>query len=179
MTNTESRESMRLTKEQNQIITELFREMYQKLVMIAYARLDSMPLAEEAVQETFCIACRKPEDCIGSPNPEGWLVTTLQYVVRNMRRFAAAQAKRVVHDPDYHAAPGRNDDYTEIEFADLISEEEFRLFRRIALDRYTIREAATELGISEEACKKRVQRIRAKLQKKILRDMRPDAAERR
>ena len=31
-----------------------------------------------------------------------------------------------------------------------------------------MKEAAQELAISEEACKKRVQRIRAKLQEKIL-----------
>ena len=153
--------------------------MYQKLIVIANARLASMSLAEEAVQEAFCIACRKADDCLGCGNPEGWLVTTLLYVVQNMRRFAAVQAQHTVHDPDYQAAPGVRDDYAEIEFADLISDAEFRLFRRVALDRFTVREAAEELGISEEACKKRVQRIRAKLQKKILLDMRPDAAERR
>ena len=60
------------------------------------------------------------------------------------------------------------DDYTDAEYADLLTDEEYRLFRRIAVDRYTMREAAYAFGISEEACKKRVQRIRARLQKKIL-----------
>ena len=157
-----------MTQEQNEKITELFRDMYPKLLSIACHRLGSVPPAEEAAQETFCIACRKADDCLGSENPEGWLVTTLVNVVRNMQRFAAAQARRVVSEPVGDNAQARPDDYSEIEFADMLSSEEFRLFRRVAVDRYTYREAAQELGISEAACKKRVQRIRAKLQKKIL-----------
>ena len=152
----------------------MFRDMYDKLISIAYARLGNLPLAEEAAQEAFCIACRRADACLENKNPEGWLVTTLLFVTKNMRRFAAAQAQRVVPDPYYRSVPGHYDDYSEIEFADLISEEEFRLFRRIAVDRFTIREAADELGIGEEACKKRVQRIRAKLQKKILQEMQTD-----
>lgn len=175
---TESCVKMSLTKEQDEKIAELFREMYPKLLSIAYHRLGAVPPAEEAAQETFCIACRRVDACLESDNPQGWLVTTLLYVIRNMQRFAATQAQRVVPDPNYRSAPGVPDDYSEIEFADLISEEDFRLFRRVAVDRYTIREAAQELGIREEACKKRVQRIRAKLQKKILRDMQADSTER-
>ena len=165
---------MSLTKQQNDRLTAMFRDMYDKLVGIAYARLGNLPLAEEAAQEAFCIACRRADACLESNNPEGWLVTTLLFVTKNMRRFAAAQAQRVVPAPDYRGVPGQYDDYSEIEFADLISEKEFRLFRRVAVDRYTIREAADELGIGEEACKKRVQRIRAKLQKKVLLELRSD-----
>ena len=58
--------------------------------------------------------------------------------------------------------------YYPMEYSDLLSDAEYRLFRRIAVDRYSMKEAAYELGISVEACKKRVQRIRAKLQQQIL-----------
>ncbi len=156
---------MCLTTEQDERLTSLYREMYEKLVNLAYFKLHHVSLAEEAAQETFCIACRRPEAVLESPNPQGWLVTTLRYVVRNMERL---KAMRVVPDTERLADVPVYDDYTDAEYADLLTDEEYRLFRRIAVDRYTMREAAYAFGISEEACKKRVQRIRARLQKKIL-----------
>ena len=157
---------MCLTTEQDERLTSLYREMYEKLVNLAYLKLHHVSLAEEAAQETFCIACRRPEAVLESPNPQGWLVTTLRYVVKNMERL---KAMRVVPDTERLADVPVYDDYTDAEYADLLTEAEYRLFRRVALDRCTMREMAAELGISEEACKKRVQRIRARLQEKILR----------
>lgn len=159
---------MSLTKEQDEIITSLYLEMYQTLVNIAYVRFNSRSLAEEAAQETFCIACRKPGSILSSENPQGWLVTTLLYVIKNMKRFLAVREKRVFLVPERHKDKPHYDDYSGIEYSDLLSDAEYQLFRRIAVDRYSMKEAAYELGISEEACKKRVQRIRAKLQKQIL-----------
>ena len=52
-------------------------------------------------------------------------------------------------------------------FGDLSDSEDFRLLKRIALDRCTMLEVAEELGISLESCKKRVQRARKRLQEKI------------
>ena len=159
---------MCLTTEQDARLTALYREMYAKLVNLAYVRLGSAPLAEEAAQETFCIACRRPEAALEGPNPQGWLVTTLRNVVRNMERL---HAMRDVADPERLADVPVYDDYTDAEYSDLLSAEEYGLFRRVAVDRCTMREAAAGLGISEEACKKRVQRIRARLQEKILQIM--------
>ena len=78
---------MCLTTEQDERLTSLYREMYEKLVNLAYLKLHHVSLAEEAAQETFCIACRRPEAVLESPNPQGWLVTTLRYVVKNMERL--------------------------------------------------------------------------------------------
>lgn len=159
---------MSLTKEQDEKITSLYLEMYQTLVNIAYIRFNNRSLAEEAAQETFCVACRKPDAILSSENPQGWLVTTLLYVIKNMKRFLAVREKRFVPIPERLGNNPQYDDYSDIEYSDLLSDAEYRLFRRIAVDRYSMREAAYELGISIEACKKRVQRIRAKLQKQIL-----------
>lgn len=168
---------MCLTTEQDAQLTSLYLEMYEKLVNLAYVRLRSVSLAEEAAQETFCIACRRPEAVLGSDNPQGWLVTTLRYVVRNMQRLLAQRERRVIAPSDGNVDRAVYDDYSDVEFADLLTDEEYRLFRRIAVDRCTMREAAYAFGISEEACKKRVQRIRAKLQKKILQIMETDVPE--
>lgn len=42
-------------------------------------------------------------------------------------------------------------------YSDLIEVKEYKLLKRIALDKYSVLEAAQELGISVEACKKRIQ----------------------
>ena len=55
-------------------------------------------------------------------------------------------------------------------FGDVSDSEDFRLLKRIALDRCTVLEVAEELGISVETCKKRVQRARKRLQGKMTMD---------
>ncbi len=74
---------MRLSTDQSQFINSLYTELYLKLFRYAVNALKSSHLAEEAVQETFCIACIKAKDCMQSPNPEGWIVLTLKNVIRN------------------------------------------------------------------------------------------------
>ena len=162
---------MSLTREQDGKLTSLYLEMYELLVNLAYLQFHSRALAEEAAQETFCIACRRPEAALCGPNPQGWLVTTLKYVVRNMKRLLAVRDRYMSKTPEQSADAPVYDDYSVVDYADLLTDAEYRLFRRIAVDRYTMKEAAYELGISEEACKKRVQRIRARLQVKILEDL--------
>lgn len=156
---------MSLTREQDEQISALYHEMFNCLLKTAVSSLRSEMLAEEAVQETFCIACRKPDDLLSSKNPQGWLVKTLRYVISNMKRLATTQDKLMAAVYwDYNKIV-HFDDYSNVEYADMISPEEFLLFRRITVDRLSMREAAAELEISVEACKKRVQRIRAKLRR--------------
>ena len=49
---------MGLAAHQEEIIAQLYREMYRKLVVYAENALNDS-LAEEAVQDTFRIACSK------------------------------------------------------------------------------------------------------------------------
>ena len=50
-----------------------------------------------------------------------------------------------------------------ITYTQLLGEDEFSLLKMLVLDKYTILEAAQHLGISVEACKKRIQRTKKKL----------------
>lgn len=160
---------MSLTKEQDKQISALYHEMFDSLLKIAVSSIGSELLAEEAVQETFCIACKKPEALLSSKNPQGWLVKTLRYVINNMKRIATTQGKLMAAVFWDYSKLVHFDDYSNVEYSDMLSNEEYLLFRMITLDRISIREAAAEFNISVEACKKRVQRIRAKL-RKILRN---------
>lgn len=70
----------------NEVITELYMRMYDFLLDYAEIRLENYSLAEEAVQETFKIACLKQDALCNGVRPEGWLVNTLKNVISNMRR---------------------------------------------------------------------------------------------
>ena len=84
-----------MNAEQSKQIEKLYLEMFDKLMVYARSSLDSEALAEEAVQETFRIACQIPERLCDSPNPQGWLVLTLKNTIRNMKS-SRATAKRIM-----------------------------------------------------------------------------------
>ena len=75
-----------MNPEYSEQIEKLFFEMYDMLFTYARCSFEEESLAEEAVQETFRIACQKPDQLCGSINPKGWLVNTLKFTIRNMRR---------------------------------------------------------------------------------------------
>ena len=144
--------------------------MYDSLHSYAYGILKNTHLSEEVVQETFQIACSKPTALMSSENPKGWLMNTLKNVVRNTLRKRAALEKYIAEaesaniDLIASPAPGSNVD---LMYSDMVTEAEFQLLKWVAIDQYTMLEAAEALGITVEACKKRVQRAGKKLRRKI------------
>ena len=79
---------MGLSAHQEEFITQLYKEMYEKLVVYAENMLNE-GLAEEAAQDTFRIACSKYDELMNSSNPQGWLMNTLKNVIRNIRKEQA------------------------------------------------------------------------------------------
>lgn len=158
---------MALDKGQEAAIEELYRKMHKKMLVYAFNALKHKQLAEEAVQDIFRIACKKPNALISSENPEGWLMNTLKNVIRNIRRIQANLSNLIVsvvtaEEIDASAKLTYGDDIGfKVTYEDLLGKEDFRLLKMIA-DKYTMLEIADELGISVEACKKKVQRARKK-----------------
>lgn len=159
-----------MNAEQRQQIGELYLAMFDKLMAYARSSLDSETLAEEAVQETFRIACQKPEALCTSPNPQGWLVLTLKNTIRNMKSNRAT-AKRIVQR--YLMTQVNEISFSEdriqlnILYEDVADMEEFKLLSEMAIEGRSCEEMANARGITINACKKRVQRAKEKLQKKI------------
>lgn len=156
--------------EQRELIEQLFLEMYDKLLMYARYALSESSLAEETVQETFQIACQKPERLQESPNPKGWLVNTLKNTIRNIKHNRA-NAERILaqylHVPDDRT-------YSEDEmnlgvlYEDIADTEEFKMLKEFAIEGRSHLEMALDRGITINACKKRLQRAKEKLRIKIL-----------
>lgn len=155
---------------QSKEIEHLYLQMYSKLFTYSRSVLDNDALAEEAVQDTFNIACQKPDALCESPNPKGWLFNTLKYVISNELRNRST-AKRILMD--YFAANIKdilitNDQIgLEVVYNDIADTEEFKLLKEMALEGKSHLEMAQARGITVTACRKRVQRAKEFLQKKI------------
>ena len=151
-------------------IDRLYLQMYPMLFEYARSSLSNDALAEEAVQDTFTIACQKPEALCDSPNPEGWLVNTLKNVLSNTIRSQNI-ARRILLD---YFASNVNDISVssdrvglEILYDDIADLEEFKLLKEMALDGRSYLEMAEERGITVGTCRKRVERAKKVLQKRI------------
>lgn len=158
-----------LSKEQQYIIESLYRRMYKMLFSYALSTFENRSLAEEAVQDTFQIACLKVTDLASSANPEGWLMNTLKYVMSNIKQRLATRDALFASDTKWEetaaATPQGISLETESSFIATLGETDYKLLKKVALKELTVREAAHEFGLSEQACSKRVQRSKKKLQK--------------
>ena len=151
-------------------IAELYREMYGQMFAYASCILRDRDLAEEAVQDAFCILCVKAEDTFTRDNPKGWLMRVLQNVMRNRSRQRAAVSRlimRSVQAEHLDALLVYDEEDVDVLYGDLAAHADFQLLKRVVLDDCTMLEAAEETGITVEACKKRVQRVKKLLRKKL------------
>ena len=149
-------------------VEKLYKEMYPALHVYALRILGDGTLAEEAVQDAFCIACAKRDQFLSSPNPQGWIMLTLKHVMQNMLR-AQAKLQRLIPLNEGEGLPMEVPELVNVDllFGDVSDSEDFQLLKRIALEQCTSPELAQEMGVSVEACKKRVQRARKRLRKKL------------
>ena len=99
-----------MTAEQRERIERIYIEMYDQLMTVGRSSLKSEALAEEAIQETFRIACTKPDDLLMSPNPKGWIVIALKNTIRNIKR-ARANAQRLLIS--YAEVQGKDEAFSE------------------------------------------------------------------
>ena len=130
--------------------------------------LSNASLAEEAVQETFVIACIKQHALENSPNPEGWLMNTLKNVCRNIqKKNRNYYLSRILslNESVLGTTALESDNLWETNVQDFISKEDFMILKKIILDGYSYKDLAKELGISLEACKKRAQRAKQRFRK--------------
>ena len=144
-----------MNEEQGKFLEELYHANFKRMLLELYPILKDMPSAQVAIQEAARIACQKPEEMMSSPNPAGWLRKTAGLVAKNMLR---------------ESEPSEWDD-SDRELVqlclDVVSEEDFTLFRRVTLDGWAYVDAAKAAGISLWACYKRVERTQKKLRRAI------------
>lgn len=159
-----------MNPEYGERIEQLYFEMYDMLLSYARCSFEEKSLAEEAVQETFQIACQKPDQLCGSINPKGWLVNTLKFTIRNMKR-SRENARQILST--YLIAQNEPVAYSEdnlplrLMYGDVADLEEFKLLAEMVIEGRSHLEMANSRGISVSACKKRVQRAKETLRRRI------------
>lgn len=158
-----------MTSDQRKRIEEFYLEMYDRLFIYARSALDNESLAEEAIQETFRIVCMKPEDLLSSPNPKGWIVNTLKYTIQNMKRSRDIANVLLTQYLAANSSVAFSEDRIRLEvtYENVARSEEFSLIKEMAVDGRSHLEMAQSRGISVAACKKRVQRAKEFLLRKI------------
>lgn len=155
-----------MANQSNEQLERLYCEMYEWLFGYANASLSNPSRAEEAVQETFRIACDKLPAVLQSENPKGWLVNTLKGVLRNFLRKDARDSRVFVPYPEQYDCEQPEELPPELLYQDLAQTREYELLMQLS-EAGSVRELAKGLGISEDSCKKRLQRSRSFLRKKI------------
>lgn len=156
---------MGLDYEQEEQIRKLYLKLFKSLYAYAYASTNDTNYAQEAIQETFRIVCTKPNECLSSSNPSGWIMQTLKNVLSNFSRHRATLNKYFINiDPtDYEQLSKVDDADPDLLFSGTVSPEDFALLKYVVLYNHTIKEAAEEFGLPFEGCKKRLQRIKKKI----------------
>ena len=159
-----------MTAEQDRFFTAIYLDRRKPLLEYAESNLHNHALAEEAVQQAFEIACRKIEDFQSSPNPKGWIFNAVRFVVFNMASRLRTERRVIAitdeYRPDLVAAPA-DPLPLRVHFGDLVDTPQFQIIYEMEFYGRTLAEIAKDLGISEAACKKRAERARKDLQKKL------------
>lgn len=160
-----------------QLIEHLFRSTYNRLMLFALASVQNQEHAEDLVQDTFHEAVRAGGLLLTHPNPTGWLVQTLKYKIRGDIRARNRYLLRFVSlDTDLYTdgvpsaqsvedrAMPDAEEVLQTARKELMPEE-YRLLKRIVLDGASHRETAAEFRITVWASKKRLERVRRKLER--------------
>ena len=163
-----------MNAEQSAQIEELYLQMFDGMMAYARSSLQEESVAEEAVQETFRIACQKPEALCSSQNPKGWLMKTLKFTIQNSKRSresARVLLSQYLAEQMQQTAFSEDKIGLEILYENVADWKEFQLLKEMAIDGKSHLEMAQSRGISVAACKKRVQRAKELLQKKLYSDV--------
>ncbi len=159
-----------MQEKEAQLISDLYQEQFDAMLIYALNVLRDEARAQEAVQSTFLEACKKPKALYSSPNPQGWLFLTLQNTIRNMERSRRRLARFLMRLPYLgmlHDRPA--DDMPELGldvlYGDLAECRQYGLLKKFIVEKCTLAELSEEYNISIGACKQRIYRGKKELRK--------------
>lgn len=160
---------LQLNSEQQRWLGQLYLRKYDTLFAFALRQLSSHTLAEEAVQDTYLIACSKISDLMGSPNPDGWLMETLKYVLlkRKTKRMQENTLFAAALELDESLVSARKDGIAELDLAgeQILGKQSYYILKCVLLKELSIEAAARIMGVSADACRKRIERNKKRLRK--------------
>ncbi|MCI8810278.1 MAG: sigma-70 family RNA polymerase sigma factor [Oscillibacter sp.] len=161
-----------MTPEERNYLSDFYHANHAKLFLHAYAMLKSKTLAEVAVQEAFQVACQKPAELMKSESPIGWMKKAIEFkalhILREQKRTMMVFVPLDELPPGTEPAISDNSDSHLIDCClNAVSADELSFFLRIARGESTVAEEAKRLNIKLKTCYARFERIRARLQKAL------------
>ena len=152
-----------MARDRNDLIERLYYDEYGRLFQIAYRKTKNRELAQDMVQETFLLATFQRKKLAEHPKPEAWRTRTLYNLAANEQRL---QSHQEISLDEAAEVPEKTED---IPFSELLPVQLKQEDREILIWRFewqmNYREMAKRLGISEDACRKRVVRAVNKCRK--------------
>lgn len=159
-----------MTPKQKVFLEAFFGEHNHYLVTYAFRYLRDWEDAKEVTQDAFLTAMIRSDLFFSSENPLGWIKKTIWKKAANLSRSKSKQLS--VNMPIEHMSESlfAYDSYCGLDSAivrcaEILKSEEFNLFKRIVIIGESYADVATELGLSERSCRKRIERIIKKLRK--------------
>lgn len=159
----------KLTLSQQKLIDELYDKHRNMLYNYALSILRDDDMSEEAVQETFRIACTKITTLLEKENKPGWLVNVLKNIIKKAIESKQKAALYIAELPGNFDIEdtGQIDDNVDILYSDLASNRDFQLIKEFVFEKKSIKDIAQEDKISISACKQRLSRARKRLRELI------------
>jgi len=156
-----------LTEAENEFLDRIYIEFYKFLTKLAEKHLYDSQKAEDVVQETFIAASKKVKELMQSPKPRGWLVNTLTYKVERENRTRMRFYKIFQEVEDIDALPVTHEDAYDFELLEIFDKPDYTALRLVIVDGYDINEAAAQLGIKYDACRKRIQKAKRQIAQEL------------
>ncbi len=149
------------TSEQlNAMLTSLFESYFEYLVDYAQSYGYSPEVAEDLAQEVFIIAVQKAENLYNAVSQRGWLILTLRNLTSNYQRNIM-YAQRLLKNLELQFREEQPEQLSPaLLYEGAIDADDLELLIRYWSDGESVKKLARDLGISEEACKKRIYRAR-------------------
>lgn len=159
-----------MTIEQMADVEQFFKQHFSELQIHAYRFLGDWKRTEDVVMDAFSIACEKIDVFSESENQLGWMKRVVQNLCWNILRRQSREDRHVTDweklEPDRipaveDPAPG---EFIE-RCREILKEKDFRLLYDAVIIEVPMNRLAEAHGVSEAACRKRLERIRKKLKK--------------
>ena len=158
-----------MTTEQSEMLGYLYDKYYKSLCRYAYSMLHDWQTAEDLVQHTFEVACKKIGSVVPDTNLFVWLKNILDFEIKNFWRALETRKKFFadINPEIQYKHPDSNKYFSSIDYIKPknFPDEDFYIIVYTAIYGFTCEEIAKPLGISKEACFKRLQRAKKRLRK--------------
>lgn len=164
---------------QEEFFDQLYDSYFQALWVQARTAVSNPLLAEEIVQDAYVEALLRIDDLMGYERPDLWLKKTVKYksfhvmsaLTRNNRLMDALANEEKVNPrittkemDEVEESQRERVERIKQKTARILKQEELYLLNRTVLEQATYKEMSSELGVTLSAVKKRISRIRKKLQ---------------